>query len=110
MFKIQIFQWLQVIKKFTVIYEFFFKTPKSRSKLRGGSRTAATCKVELFVIIVNGWKPVTIITKSSTLDVAAVLAPLLVTFGLSKLSCLKKIKKNSSSEKRETDITGDKQL
>ena len=110
MFKIQIFQWLLVIKKFTVIYEFFFKTPKSRSKPRGGSRTAATCKVELFVIIVNGWKPVTIITKSSTLDVAAVLAPLLVTFGLSKLSCLKKIKKNSSSEKRETDITGDKQL
>ena len=24
---------------------------------RGGSRTAATSKMELFVIIVNGWKP-----------------------------------------------------
>ena len=41
----------------------------------GGSRTAATFKVELFVIIVNRWKPLTIITKSSTLDVAAVLDP-----------------------------------
>ena len=40
---------------------------------RGGSRTAATSKVELFVIIVNGCKPLTIIAKSSTLDIAAVL-------------------------------------
>ena len=45
---------------------------------RGGSRTAVTSKVELFVIIVNGWKPLTIITKSSTLDVAAVLDPPLI--------------------------------
>ena len=35
--------------------------------------TAATSKVELFVIIVNGWKPLTIITKGSTLNVATVL-------------------------------------
>ena len=42
-------------------------------KTGGGFRAAATSKVELFVIIVNGWKPLTIITKSSTLDVAAVL-------------------------------------
>ena len=42
-------------------------------KTRGGYRAAATSKVELFVIIVNGWKPLTIITKSSILDVAAVL-------------------------------------
>ena len=42
---------------------------------RDGSRTAATSKVELFVIIVNNWKPLTIITKSSTVDVAAVLVP-----------------------------------
>ena len=40
---------------------------------RGGSRTAATSKVELFVIIVNGFQPVTINTKNSTLDVVAVL-------------------------------------
>ena len=51
---------------------------------RGGSRTAATSKVELFVIIVNGLiivngsQPLTIITKSSTLDIAAVLDPPLV--------------------------------
>ena len=43
--------------------------------LRGGSRTAATSKMEPFVIIVNGWKPLTIITKSSILDVAAALDP-----------------------------------
>ena len=42
---------------------------------RGGSRTAATSKMELFVITVNGWKPLTIITKSSILDIAAVLDP-----------------------------------
>ena len=35
--------------------------------IRGGSRTAATSK--------NGWKPLTIITKCSILDVAAVLDP-----------------------------------
>ena len=46
---------------------------------RGGSRTAATSKVELFVIIVNGWQPLTIITESSILDVAAVLDPPLST-------------------------------
>ena len=40
---------------------------------RGG--LFATSKVELFVVIVNTWKPLTIITKSSTLDVAAVLDP-----------------------------------
>ena len=42
---------------------------------RGGSRTAATSKVELFVIIVNGFQPLTIISNSSTLDAAAVLDP-----------------------------------
>ena len=41
-----------------------------------GFRTAATSKMEHFVIIVNGWKPLTIIPKSSILDVAAVLDPL----------------------------------
>ena len=33
--------------------------------------------LERFVIIVNGWKPLAIITKPSILDVAAVLDPLL---------------------------------
>ena len=41
----------------------------------GGSRAAAVSKVELFVIIVNCSKPLTIITKSSSMDVAAVLDP-----------------------------------
>ena len=40
---------------------------------RGGSRTAATSKMELFVIIVNGFQPLTIMTKCSILDVATVL-------------------------------------
>ena len=42
---------------------------------RGGSRTAATSKMERFVITVNGWKPLAIITKLSISDVAAVLDP-----------------------------------
>ena len=48
---------------------------KKTFKFKAGSRIAATSKVELFVIIVYGWKPLTIIIKSSTLDVAAVLDP-----------------------------------
>ena len=44
---------------------------------RGGSRTAATAKMERFVMIVNDWKPLTIITKRSILHVAAVLDTLL---------------------------------
>ena len=43
--------------------------------LRGGSRTAATSKRELFLIIVNCFQPLTIIIKRSILDVAAVLDP-----------------------------------
>ena len=44
----------------------------------GGSRTAATSKMKLFVIIVNGFQPLTIITKRSILYVAAVLDPPLI--------------------------------
>ena len=44
---------------------------------RDGSRTAATSKMEPFVIIVNGFHPLTIITKCSISDVATVLDPLL---------------------------------
>ena len=43
--------------------------------IRDGSRTAATSMMERFVIIVNGFQPLTIITKRSILDVAAVLDP-----------------------------------
>ena len=44
-------------------------------EFRGGSRAAAASKMERFVIIVNGFQPLTIITKRSILDVAAVLDP-----------------------------------
>ena len=47
----------------------------TENKSRGGSRAAATSKMEHFVIIVNGFQPLTIITKRSILDVAAVLDP-----------------------------------
>ena len=40
---------------------------------RGGSRTAAASKMEYFVIMVNGFQPLTIIIKRSILDVAAAL-------------------------------------
>ena len=42
---------------------------------RGGSAVVATTKMERFVIIVNGFQPLTITTKRSILDVAAVLHP-----------------------------------
>ena len=47
----------------------------NRKHARGGSRTSATSKMEHFVMIVNGCQPLTIITKCSILDVAAVLHP-----------------------------------
>ena len=40
---------------------------------RGGSRAAATFKMERFEIIVNGFQPLTIITKRSILNVPPVL-------------------------------------
>ena len=41
--------------------------------LSGGSRAAATSKMERFVTVVNGFQPLTIMTKRSILDVAAAL-------------------------------------
>ena len=49
---------------FTFIYE-----------IRGGFRAAAKSKMECFVIIVNGFQPLTTITKHSILDDAAALDP-----------------------------------
>ena len=46
--------------------------------MRGGSKDVATSKVERFVIIVNGFQPLTIISKRSILNVEAVLDPPLV--------------------------------
>ena len=45
---------------------------------RGESRVAATSKMEHFMKIVNGWKPLTVITKHSILDVTAALDPPLI--------------------------------
>ena len=42
---------------------------------RCGSKTAASSTIELFVILVNGFQALTIITKCSILDVAPVLDP-----------------------------------
>ena len=42
-------------------------------RIREESRAAATSKMECFVVIVNGFQPLTIITKRSILDVAAAL-------------------------------------
>ena len=50
-------------------YEFLYLSPRS------GSWAATTSKMERFVIIVNGFQPLTIITKRSILDVAAALDP-----------------------------------
>ena len=47
--------------------------------IRGGSRAAATSKIECFMIIINGFLPLTIIRKGSILDVAAGLDPPLIT-------------------------------
>ena len=43
------------------------------SATRIGSSAAATSKLERFVIIVNGFQPLTIITKRSILDVPTAL-------------------------------------
>ena len=55
-------------------------TYKVKLEHKGGSWAAATSKMECFETIVNGWKPLTIITKSSILDVAAALDPPLEQF------------------------------
>ena len=63
-------------------------------EVKGGSRAAATSKMERFLIIVKGWKPLTIITKRSSLDVAAALDPPLISNNLNMksvvLACTKK--------------------
>ena len=57
--------------KSTATYDFSYYTQSYL--IRGGS--AAKSKVEIFVIVINGFRPLAIITKSSTFDVAAVLDP-----------------------------------
>ena len=55
--------------------------PKKKCKrkmLRGGSRTAATSKMKRFVIIVNGFQSLSIITKRYILDPPLMPVPLLM--------------------------------
>ena len=75
--------------------------------VRGGSRTAATSKMEHFGIIVNGWKPLTIITKSSILDVAAVLDPPLLVTLKQEIDCRISLFKKSCSTINFHDWRGD---
>ena len=57
-----------------------FYGPITEGFSRGGSKVAATSKMERFVIIVNGFQPLTISIKRSILDVAAALDPPLLFF------------------------------
>ena len=52
---------------------------------RGGSRTAATSKMVLLAIIVNGFQSLTISTKRSILDVAGVLDPPLISVRITSI-------------------------
>ena len=72
------------------------KFQRKKVKFRDGSRTAATCNMECFVITVNDRKPLTVISKPSILDVAAVLDPLLkFPFPIANLSIIIKQKQLS---------------
>ena len=46
-----------------------------QKEIKGDPRASATSKLDRFVIIVNGFQPLTIITKRYILDVAAALDP-----------------------------------
>ena len=58
-----------------VFVQNFFSKFKQIQSSRGGSRAAAASKMECFVIVVNSFQPLTIITKHSILVVAAALDP-----------------------------------
>ena len=66
-------QYLTTLVKTIALYGCKCCGDHSSKNTRCGCRTAATSKVELFVILVNGFQPLTIITKSSALEVPAVL-------------------------------------
>ena len=74
-------QWYNFLKSFLAHKR--SKKKKLLAVVRGGSRDAATFKMKHFVIIVNGWKPLTTITKHSILDDATALdPPLVVTYDI----------------------------
>ena len=63
-----------------LLVSFYTPLKTLENQIRGGSRTVATSKMKRFVIIVNGFQTLTIITKHSILDVAAALDPPLQMF------------------------------
>ena len=65
---------------FSIFSSKFYRKKWKYYITRGGSRAATTSKMEHFVIIFNGFQPLTIIAKRSILDVAAALDPSLKTF------------------------------
>ena len=67
-----------ILHKFSVLTFLSEEYSENCQIYRGGSRTAAASKMEHFVIIVNDWKPLTIITKRSILNVGADLDPPLI--------------------------------
>ena len=73
-FRRKTFCWFSFLKQhFAMKCTFYFAS--SFIQKWSGSRTAGTSKMELLVIIVNGWKSLIIIAKCSILDVGAVLNP-----------------------------------
>ena len=72
----------------------FLNRTTKKFTTRGESRAAAKSKMERFVTVVNGCKPLIIITKRSILDVAAALDPPLTTVPVFKFRrpflCLRK--------------------
>ena len=68
---------------------FTYAHMQRRTNARSGSRTAATSKMEHFEIIIKGWKPLTVFSKSSILDAVAVLDAPLDT--VPKYICMKNI-------------------
>ena len=68
----QIYRYIKRDSKTFWIINFQIKSKVQKDLVtRGKSRTAATSKMECFVIIINGWELLTIITKRSILDAAA---------------------------------------
>ena len=72
------FTFFKLYKLYQIVQLITYPHAKVVNIVRSGSRTAATSKMERFVIIVNGWKPLTITTERSILDVAAALDPPLI--------------------------------
>ena len=75
----------------------------SSYRTRGGSRAAATSKMECFVIIVNGFQPLTIIIKYSILDVAAALHPPLRTIKRTAATGIQHAQKRNKWKEKERD-------